>query len=132
ALFQAAIAEARPGVRLECVSTVSACLERCRSLRRDHRVVAFVDMKLVGETGNDAIRGIRADQRVAQVPIVMLSSSRRDDDISSALMCGANAFMTKPFSFGTLVDQLRVASAFWFDGHRHPSSVVRAGSEGEN
>lgn len=130
-IFDAALQEARPGVVFYHESRVTGFLKKCRELHASHRVLAFVDLKLAGESGDEAVREARGEQGLSEVPMIMLSSSRSDLDIAVSLRAGANAFMNKPFSFDAFVDTLRTASVFWFDHHLHPNSASGESGRGE-
>ena len=62
------------------------------------------DREMPDMTGIDLVRAVRAEPRIAFVPIIMMSASTDPKDAEAAIAAGANTFITKPFSQTTLQD----------------------------
>ena len=60
--------------------------------------VLVLDVMLPELDGYEVLRGLRADPRGADLPVLMLTAKGQREDRETALECGANAFMTKPFA----------------------------------
>jgi CheY-like chemotaxis protein len=86
-----------PGIGL---SIVSSALEAVRVLRNPGQPVSAVltDIRMPYMDGFDLIRFIRADQRFAGTPIIVVTADTDPDTPARAALLGANAYFTKPFS----------------------------------
>jgi CheY-like chemotaxis protein len=86
-----------PGIS---VSTVSSALEAVRILREQDRPVRAVltDIQMPHMNGFDLIRFIRADQRLAKTPIIVVTADTDPSTPELTALLGANAYFSKPFS----------------------------------
>ena len=67
--------------------------------------VILMDMWLSGEDGRDICRIIKADEKLRDIPVLIMSASRGLEQ--SALDAGANEFIAKPFDLGEMIDRIR-------------------------
>jgi two-component system response regulator len=63
--------------------------------------------------GLDVLRQMRADVRTRLLPVVVLTSSKQDEDIIQSYSLGANSYVRKPVDFGQFVDAVKVLGLFW-------------------
>lgn len=84
--------------------------------------LVLLDLKLPYVMGLDVLRWIRQQPRGA-IPVVMLSASGEETDISTAYRLGANAFLTKPSDTGTLVEMVKAIKDFWLIHNRLPKEA---------
>ena len=78
--------------------------------------LVLLDVNMPGWDGFEVCRRLRADQRFASTPIVMLTAAARAEDVRRGLEAGATEYLTKPFSpvrLLTLVDALSPGAASW-------------------
>lgn len=75
--------------------------------------VILLDLMLPKVNGFEVLAQIRADSLLANVPVVILSSSNQIQDIKRAYHLGANSFLTKPDSYKDFKEQLKTLSTFW-------------------
>jgi two-component system response regulator len=75
--------------------------------------VVLLDMKLPKIDGLGVLRRMRADERTKRLPVVMLTSSREENDVASSYDLGANSFVRKPVDFGQFVDAARHLGIYW-------------------
>jgi CheY-like chemotaxis protein len=71
--------------------------------------VIFLDLKMPGLDGIDLLRRLRADERTALLPVVVLTSSTEPSDLEAAYRAGANSYVRKaidPDHFDGLAEQL--------------------------
>ncbi|WP_292286156.1 response regulator [Marivita sp.] len=80
----------------------------------------LLDLKLPRRSGNEVLSVIRATDAVRQIPVVVLTSSNREDDIRKAYDAGANAYLVKPMGGNALVTMIRSIHAFWISQNSAP------------
>ena len=64
-------------------------------------------------SGIDVLRAIKADPRLKNLPVVMLTSSREGPDVAVCYELGANAYVVKPVEFGDFFEALKTLGKFW-------------------
>ncbi len=80
---------------------------------RSQPAVVLLDLKLLGLSGLDVLRRIRARPATALIPVVMLTSSSERSDMLAAYREGANAYVCKPVNFDEFTRKLQALKAFW-------------------
>ncbi len=75
--------------------------------------VVLLDLNLPKIAGLDVLRRIRADERTRLLPVVVLTSSKEDEDIVRSFTLGANAYVRKPVDFTEFVTAARTLGLFW-------------------
>jgi two-component system response regulator len=75
--------------------------------------LVLLDLKLPKVDGLEVLRRIRADQRTAIVPVVVLTSSKEQEDILDSYHSGANGYVRKPVTFAGFSDAVNTLSTFW-------------------
>jgi CheY-like chemotaxis protein len=75
--------------------------------------VILLDLKLPKVDGHEVIRRIRADPRSSAIPVVILTSSKEDEDRLTGYSSGANSFIRKPIEFGEFCEAIRLLGAYW-------------------
>jgi two-component system response regulator len=73
----------------------------------------LLDLNLPRLSGLDVLKRIRADARTRLVPIVILTSSREEQDIISSYSLGANSYIRKPVDFIQFVEAVRQLNLYW-------------------
>ena len=73
----------------------------------------LLDLKLPKIDGLEVLRRIRADQRTRIVPVVVLTSSKEQEDILDSYHSGANAYVRKPVNFTDFSDAISAVGMFW-------------------
>jgi CheY-like chemotaxis protein len=77
--------------------------------------VVFLDINLPKLNGLEVLRRIRADQRTALLPIVLLTSSDEQRDVLEAYRQGANSFIRKPYDFNEFITSINALGNYWLD-----------------
>ncbi|GMV55750.1 MAG: hypothetical protein AMXMBFR6_15550 [Betaproteobacteria bacterium] len=75
--------------------------------------VMLLDLKLPRLDGLDVLRRIRADERTAILPVVILTSSREDQDLLASYRSGANSYVRKPVDFDAFLQAARQLGLYW-------------------
>lgn len=76
-------------------------------------VVVLLDLKLPKVDGLEVLRQIKADPFLKSIPVVMLTSSREEQDLVRSYQFGVNAYVVKPVDFQQFVDSVRQLGFFW-------------------
>jgi DNA-binding response OmpR family regulator len=77
------------------VADGAAAIEACQARRPD---LAVLDVMMPGVSGLDAIRAIRADPALADLPVILLTARAQESDVETGFDSGADDYITKPFS----------------------------------
>ncbi len=74
----------------------------------------LLDLNMPRMDGREALQAIKADPELRRIPVVVLTTSRAEQDIVQSYDLGVNAFVTKPVTFVELANAIRVLGNFWF------------------
>ena len=75
----------------------------------------LLDLNMPRKDGREALKEIRADPELRKIPVVVLTTSKADTDIGRIYELGANSFISKPVSFDSLVDVMKILGRYWFE-----------------
>jgi two-component system response regulator len=75
--------------------------------------VVLLDLNLPRIGGLDVLRSIRADPRTKLLAVVVLTSSREDEDLVRSYSLGANSYVRKPVDFTQFSDAVKTLGLFW-------------------
>lgn len=75
--------------------------------------VVLLDLKLPRIDGLEVLRRIRADDRTRRLPVVVLTSSREEEDLAKSYDLGANSYIRKPVDFTQFVDAVGTLGVYW-------------------
>lgn len=75
--------------------------------------VIFLDLKLPKISGLEVLKEIKSNPETRKLPVVVISSSREDPDISKAYDLGANSYIVKPVNFEEFMAALQSTGLFW-------------------
>ncbi len=75
----------------------------------------LLDLYLPKIDGLEALQAIKADPNLRRIPIVVLTSSRTEEDIRRSYELGACSYLTKPMTFELLVEAVNTLGQYWFD-----------------
>ena len=74
----------------------------------------FLDINLPRMTGREVLEIVRATPHLRPVPVIVLSTSRHEEDIDRMYAAGANTYIEKPPDFARFVEALRTIHHYWF------------------
>jgi CheY-like chemotaxis protein len=75
----------------------------------------LLDLNMPRKDGREALREIKADPDLRRIPVVVLTTSKAEEDIYRTYDLGANSFITKPVSFEGLVAVMRDIGRYWIE-----------------
>ena len=78
-----------------------------------HPDLILLDLKMPRKDGHQALKEIKADPRLRRIPVVVLTTSKAEEDVARAYDSGANSFVVKPTDFRTLVEVMRAMEGYW-------------------
>jgi CheY-like chemotaxis protein len=75
----------------------------------------LLDLNMPKKDGREALREIKADPDLRQISVVVLTTSKAEEDIYSSYDSGASSFISKPVTFEGLVDVMKALGRYWFE-----------------
>ena len=75
--------------------------------------VILLDLKLPRLDGIETLKRIRSNPRTAMIPVVIMTSSRQDEDLLRSYRSGANSYIRKPIDFSEFRDTMRHFGLYW-------------------
>ncbi len=75
--------------------------------------VVLLDLKLPKIDGLEVLRRLRSDERTKLLPIVVLTSSKEQQDLVESYSLGANSYVRKPVDFNQFVEAIRQLGLYW-------------------
>ena len=86
-------------------------------------VVILLDLKLPKVSGHEVLRAIRADSKLKMIPVVILTSSREEQDLIEGYRNGVNAYVVKPVDFSDFLEAMKSLGVFWAVINEAPPSA---------
>ena len=80
--------------------------------------------------GREALAEIKSDESLRQIPVVVLTTSKDEEDVFRTYDLGVNSFITKPVTFAGLVEVMSTWSRYWFEIVDLPLGAAGDGSHG--
>ena len=74
----------------------------------------LLDINMPRMNGIEVLDFIKKDERLKKIPVVMLTTSSSESDISACYEKSANCFITKPLDFGKFLNVVQAIESFWF------------------
>jgi len=75
----------------------------------------LLDLNMPRKSGREALAEIKADPELRSIPVVVLTTSKAEEDILRSYDLGVNSFITKPVTFDGLVEVMRSLARYWFE-----------------
>jgi two-component system, OmpR family, response regulator MtrA len=96
------------GHEIIAVNDGAAAVDACREHKPD---LAVLDVMMPGMSGLDAIRVIRGDESMADIPVILLTARAQESDVETGFDSGADDYITKPFSPRELASRVQALLA---------------------
>ena len=81
----------------------------------------LLDLNMPRMDGREALKAIKEDAKLRHIPIVVLTTSKAEEDIFRTYDLGVNSFITKPVTFAGLVEVMSRLTEYWFEIVKLPS-----------
>ncbi|MBF9254121.1 response regulator [Pontibacter sp. 172403-2] len=75
----------------------------------------LLDLNMPKKDGREALKEIKQDEHLRLIPVVVLTTSKAEEDILRTYDLGVSSFITKPVTFASLVDVMKTLSKYWFE-----------------
>src|SRR5438093_5963327 len=83
----------------------------------------LLDLNMPRKDGRTALKEIKADPELRQIPVTVLTTSKADEDIFRSYDLGVNSYIVKPVTFEALVDILQTLEKYWFEIVELPPNI---------
>jgi CheY-like chemotaxis protein len=91
--------------------------------------VIMLDLKMPRVDGIEVLRQVKNDAELKRIPVVIMTSSREEQDLLNSYNLGASAYVVKPLKFAELVEAVKTLGAFWaIINEPPPGSLARPGN----
>ena len=88
--------------------------------------VILLDLNMPRKDGREALAEIKADPDLRSIPVVVMTTSKAEEDIVRSYNLGVSAYVTKPVTFQSLAEVMKILAIYWFEIVRLPN-----GNDGE-
>lgn len=85
----------------------------------------LLDLNMPKKDGREALSEIKSSARFRQIPVIILTTSKAEEDIFRTYDLGVNSFISKPVSFSSLVDVMKGIGRYWFELVELPKAKAR-------
>jgi len=89
-----------------------------------HPAVVLLDLKLPKVDGLEVLERLKADPSLKPIPVVMLTSSREEQDLVTSYNLGVNAYVVKPVDFNEFVGAIKELGLFWAVINQPPPGTI--------
>lgn len=83
----------------------------------------LLDLNMPKKDGRQALKEIKEVPELRSIPVVVLTTSKAEEDILKTYDLGVNSFITKPVSFNGMIDIMKALALYWFEIVRLPKST---------
>jgi CheY-like chemotaxis protein len=90
-----------------------------------HPAVVLLDLKLPKVDGLEVLERLKADPELKPIPVVMLTSSREEQDLVRSYNLGVNAYVVKPVDFNEFVGAIKELGLFWAVINQPPPGSIQ-------
>lgn len=81
----------------------------------DRPGIILLDLNMPRKDGREALKEIKSDPKLRDIPIVVFTTSKAEEDIYRSYQLGVNSFITKPVTFENLIHVVQTLGRYWFE-----------------
>jgi CheY-like chemotaxis protein len=89
--------------------------------------IILLDLNMPKKDGREALAEIKQDPDLRRIPVVVLTTSKDEEDVVKTYELGVSSFITKPVTFAGLVEAMRTWTRYWFELVELPNGAVGHG-----
>src|SRR2546423_1272162 len=75
----------------------------------------LLDLNMPKKDGREALKEIKADPKLRNIRVIVLTTSKAEEDVFRTYDLGVSSFITKPVTFAGLVEAMKVLAQYWFE-----------------
>lgn len=130
-LTKEALKEAKVHNQIHVVYDGESALEFLRDPARRNPDLILLDLNLPGLDGREVLAEIKNDPELALIPVVVLTTSRAEEDILKMYRLHANCYISKPVDLNQFIRVVQSIEEFWFSIVRLPPNGAKPGGAAE-
>ncbi|HXG90859.1 MAG TPA: response regulator [Blastocatellia bacterium] len=88
-------------------------------------VVVLLDLKMPRVDGLEVLREVKSDPELKRIPVVVLTSSREEQDLVSSYSLGVNGYVVKPVAFEKFLEVIKKVGLYWVLTNEPPPGAVK-------
>ena len=77
--------------------------------------VILLDLNMPRKDGREALKEIKSNPDLSEIPVVVFTTSKAEEDIYRSYQLGVNSFITKPVTFENLISVMQTLGKYWFE-----------------
>jgi CheY-like chemotaxis protein len=77
--------------------------------------VVLLDLNMPRMDGREALKAIKSNPKLQNIPVVIFTTSKAEEDIYRSYQLGSNSFITKPVTFESLISVMKALGTYWFE-----------------
>lgn len=77
--------------------------------------VILLDLNMPRKDGREALKEIKSNPQLQNIPIVIFTTSKAEEDVYKSYQLGSNSFITKPVTFENLISVMKTLGTYWFE-----------------
>ncbi len=81
----------------------------------------LLDLKLPKVSGHEVLRALKSDKRTRAIPVIVLTSSKENEDVRQCYELGVNSYVVKPVDFGRFTETVQRVGSYWLETNERPA-----------
>lgn len=77
--------------------------------------IILLDLNMPRKDGREALKEIKSDPKLSNIPVVVFTTSKAEEDIYKTYQLGVNSFITKPVTFDNLIKVMQTLGTYWLE-----------------
>lgn len=83
----------------------------------------LLDLNMPRKDGREALKEIKANPELRKIPVVVMATSKAEEDILHTYNLGVNSYISKPTTFESMVETMNTLGHYWFDMVQLPDRI---------